>query len=46
MGPFASFSAEVEEVTSRGTVEAMVSLFGRLSSVEFPVSWIELEDAA
>lgn len=45
-GPFASFSAEVEEVTSRGTVEVLVSLFGRLSATEIPANWLELEEIA
>ncbi|RWL14869.1 MAG: hypothetical protein EOR57_31480 [Mesorhizobium sp.] len=34
-GPFASFHAIVEEVTKSGNIKAMVSLFGRLTSVEF-----------
>jgi transcription termination/antitermination protein NusG len=34
-GPFASFHAVVEEVTKSGNIKAMVSLFGRLTSVEF-----------
>ncbi|TPN03820.1 hypothetical protein FJ973_29705 [Mesorhizobium sp. B2-1-3] len=34
-GPFASFHAIVEEVTKSGNIKAMVSLFGRLTTVEF-----------
>jgi transcription antitermination factor NusG len=34
-GPFATFTAIVEEVTKSGNIKAMVSLFGRLTSVEF-----------
>lgn len=41
-GPFASFSAEVTTVTGRGKLEALVSLFGRLSTVEIPAAWAEL----
>lgn len=34
-GPFDGFRAVVEEVTKTGNVKAMISLFGRLSMVEF-----------
>lgn len=34
-GPFAEFSAIVEQVTSSGSVEALVEVFGRLSTVSF-----------
>ncbi len=34
-GPFATFTAIVEEVTKSGNIKAMVSLFGRLTTVEF-----------
>jgi transcription termination/antitermination protein NusG len=34
-GPFANFQAIVEEVTKSGNIKAMVSLFGRLTTVEF-----------
>lgn len=37
-GPFASFHAIVEEVTKSGNIKAMVSLFGRLTPVEFEAS--------
>lgn len=34
-GPFASFHGVVDEVTTRGTVKALVQIFGRWSAVEF-----------
>lgn len=34
-GPFANMSAIVEEVTSSGSVDALVEVFGRLSTVSF-----------
>ena len=34
-GPFADFSAVVEQVTSSGSIEALVEVFGRLSTVSF-----------
>lgn len=34
-GPFDGFRAIVEEVTKTGNIKAMISLFGRLSTVEF-----------
>lgn len=34
-GPFSNFRAVVDEVTKSGNIKAMVSLFGRLTSVEF-----------
>lgn len=34
-GPFAAFQAIVEEVTKSGNIKAMVSLFGRMTTVEF-----------
>lgn len=45
-GPFASFSAEVTTVTGRGKLEALVSLFGRLSTVEIPAGWAEIDEQA
>lgn len=37
-GLFASFSGVVEEVTSRGTVKALVAIFGRWAAAEFEPS--------
>lgn len=34
-GPFSSFSGIIEEVTTRGSVKALLSLFGRMSLTEF-----------
>ena len=34
-GPFLGFTAEVEEVTKTGNIDALVRIFGRLSSVSF-----------
>lgn len=34
-GPFAEFTAVVEQVTSSGSIEALVEVFGRLSTVSF-----------
>lgn len=34
-GPFSSFGGVVEEVTSRGTVKALIEIFGRWTEVEF-----------
>lgn len=34
-GPFASFAGIVDEVTSRGTVKALVEIFGRWTQAEF-----------
>lgn len=43
-GPLVTLNAIVEEVTSRGTVKALVALFGRLSTAEF--SYDQLSPAA
>lgn len=43
-GPFASFAAEVVSVNGRGAIEAMVKVFGRLSSTEIPTEWVEIVD--
>lgn len=40
-GPFADFAAVVEQVTSSGSVEALVRLFGRLSTVSFDAKQLQ-----
>lgn len=49
-GPWGGFSGQVESVSGKGTIKAMVALFGRLTPVEFPADTIEpvdeTEDAA
>lgn len=45
-GPLTAFTAEVTTVTGRGKLEALVSVFGRLSTVEINPAWVELEEAA
>jgi len=40
-GPFADFTAIVEQVTSSGSVEALVQLFGRLSTVSFDAKQLQ-----
>ena len=42
-GPFTNMAGEIIDVTSRGTVEALISVFGRMSTAEFPVEWLELD---
>lgn len=40
-GPFADFAAVVEQVTSSGSVEALVQLFGRLSTVSLDAKQLQ-----
>jgi len=40
-GPFTGFPAEVINVSGRGTISAVLNVFGRLSPVEFPPDWVE-----
>lgn len=40
-GPFASFSAVIEEVIATGRVKALVDIFGRATSVEFDLAQLE-----
>jgi transcription antitermination factor NusG len=41
-GPFTSFPAEVQAVRPNGTVEALISLFGRLTVMELAPDQLEL----
>lgn len=41
-GPFVSFPATVEAVRPNGTVEALVALFGRLTSIQLAPDQVEL----
>lgn len=43
-GPFSSFAAKVEGITSRDTIKAVVEIFGRLTPVEFDASDLEVVD--
>lgn len=45
-GPFASFSAEVVTVTGKGKLEALVSMFGRLTEVTVDPEWADVDAAA
>lgn len=40
-GPFASFMGLVTNITAKGEIEALFSLFGRLAPVTFPVEHLE-----
>lgn len=42
-GPFASFQAQVENVTSSGMVKALVSIFGRMTPVEFEPDQLDFQ---
>lgn len=44
-GPFADFFAEIESVTSAGRIKVLVSLFGRMSPVEFEAAQLSVEAA-
>lgn len=41
-GPFASFAAEVVNVTGRGHVRALVSIFGRLTEIELETRQVDI----
>lgn len=41
-GPFASFLGRVEQVTTRGSIDVMVELFGRLTPIELSPEHVEL----
>jgi len=43
-GPFTSLTAEVTNIYGRGAINAMVSLFGRLSDIELPAEWVQVVD--
>lgn len=43
-GPFAQFIAQVTNVNAKGKLEALVMIFGRLSPIEIPAKWAELDD--
>lgn len=43
-GPFAAFIAQVTNVNAKGKLEALVMIFGRLSTIEIPAKWAELDD--
>ncbi len=40
-GPFGGFAGHVICITGRGTIEAMIEIFGGLTPVEFPISMVE-----
>lgn len=42
-GPFAQFSAQVVTVTGKGKLEALISVFGRLTEVTVDPDWAELD---
>lgn len=45
-GPFSQFIAQVTNVTGKGKLEALVTVFGRLSPIEIPEAWAELDETA
>lgn len=45
-GPFGGFSGQVERVTGRSTIRALVKLFGGLTPVEFDARDVEKMEAA
>lgn len=45
-GPFAAFSAKVVTVTGKGKLEALISVFGRLTEVTVDPEWAEIDETA
>lgn len=43
-GPFGGFSARISKVNAKGTLAAMVEIFGRLTPVEFEPEQVEVID--
>lgn len=45
-GPFAQFDATVLTVTGKGKLQALISVFGRLTEITVDSEWAELDQAA
>lgn len=43
-GPFAQFIAQVTNITAKGKLQALISVFGRMTEVEIPAKWAELDE--
>lgn len=42
-GPFAAFTGQITNVTAKGKIEALVMILGRLTPIEIPPEWAELD---